>query len=346
MTEAAAPELAALSAQIDAATSLAELQPAARAIDALIVEWHGARIAVERIAAAVGGLNARLFSRAWSFVAPPALIENSCLMVMGSEGRGEQLLKTDQDNALLLRDGFEAERLEGIAARFGEALADFGYPHCPGDIMLSNPLWCQPLAGFKASLRRWMFDADADGAMDLAIFLDAAPIAGDASLLAGALHFVDEFTVDSDAFFARFAAAADQFDEGRGWWARLVATGHAEVAPIDLKKLGTFPIVHGARTLALRHHVHERATAARLAVLAERGHLPAPMAHDLRDALHGLMTLKLDHQLRRSARGEALDNRLLPSELTSDERDALQTALAAVRRFRHHLRQQFRLDAL
>ena len=52
-------------------------------------------------------LNAQVFARLWCFVAPAELVANSCLLVMGSEGRGEQILKTDQDNALLLRDGFE-----------------------------------------------------------------------------------------------------------------------------------------------------------------------------------------------------------------------------------------------
>ena len=348
----AAPEeadQAALAARIDAAGSLAELQPAARRIDTLIVTWRDAGVPIERIAGAVSSLNARLFSRAWSLLAPPEWVANTCLVVMGSEGRGEQLLKTDQDNALLLRDGFEPagiDAIDVIAERFSAALIDFGYPRCPGNIMLSNPLWRQPVAGFKATLRGWMFDGDADGAMDLAIFLDAAPVAGDAALLQDALHFIDAYLVDNDAFFARFAAAADQFDAGRGWWARIAAVGTADNAPLDLKKLGTFPIVHGVRALALQHHVHERASDARLRVLAERGHLSAPLAHDLTGALHVLMALKLDHQLRRRDAFELIDNLVRPAELAATERDALKEALAVVRHFRQHLRLHYRLDAL
>ena len=134
---------AALAAQIDAAQTLAELQPAARQIDTLIVESRAAGVPIERIAATVSGLNARLFARAWSLLAPPEWVANTCLVVMGSEGRGEQLLKTDQDNALLLRDGFEPAGIDVIAERFIAALIDFGYPRCPGNIMLSNPLWRQ-----------------------------------------------------------------------------------------------------------------------------------------------------------------------------------------------------------
>ena len=342
-------DAAALAAQIDAAQTLAELQPAARRIDALIVAWRADGVPIEHIAGAVSELNARLFARAWALLAPPEWVANTCLVVMGSEGRGEQLLKTDQDNALLLRDGFEPAGLEAIdvvAEHFTAALIDFGYPRCPGNIMLSNPLWRQPVAGFKATLRGWMFDGDADGAMHLAIFLDAAPVAGDAALLNDALHFIDAYLVDNDAFFARFAAAADQFDAAHSWWARIAAFGAADNAPLDLKKLGTFPIVHGVRALALQHHVHERATSARLRVLAERGHLSAPLAHDLTVALHVLMTLKLDHQLRRRAAFEVIDNLVRPAELAATERDALKEALAVVRHFRQHLRLHYRLDAL
>ena len=81
-------------------------------------------------------------SRAWQLLAPEALVRNSCLLVMGSEGRGEQLLRTDQDNALLLRDGYEPPQdLADICERFSAALARFGYPPCSGGVMLNQPSW-------------------------------------------------------------------------------------------------------------------------------------------------------------------------------------------------------------
>jgi CBS domain-containing protein len=73
----------------------------------MVALLHGSGIRIERIARLVGELNRHLFARTWALVAPPELVAGSCLLVMGSEGRGEQILKTDQDNALLLRDGFD-----------------------------------------------------------------------------------------------------------------------------------------------------------------------------------------------------------------------------------------------
>ena len=354
--------------QIEQAGSLAELQRAGLGVDALVEALHAAGRPVERIAAAVRDLNRPLFARLWELLAPPALIANSCLIVMGSEGRGEQILKTDQDNALLLRDGFVGPAfgplaLARLTARFTAALIELGYPRCAGNIMLSNPLWCQPVSAFRATLRDWLFGAAPDGALNLAIFLDAAAVAGDASLLAQTRAFVDDFLVDDDAFFARFASAVEQFSEAPGapWWARLAGwrggaphdheSGQGGPgASIDLKKLGTFPIVHGVRALALEYRIDVPGTAARLAALAAQAHLPVALADELMRALQLLMALKLDHQLRQlhaaPAGGVRIDNRVALARLSPAQRDALHTALAAVKQLRQHLRWHYRLDVL
>ena len=337
--------------QIQQADSVAALKPAALQMDGLVALLHSGGIRIEIICSLVRELNHQLFARLWAMFAPAELVAHSCLIVMGSEGRGEQVLKTDQDNALLLRDGFAssaAERaaIQRVTERFTAALIDFGYPRCPGNIMLSNPLWCQPLAEFKQSLRGWLFGAEPDGPMNLAIFLDAAAVAGDAALLQQARLFVDEFLVDNDAFFAHFASAADQFNEPSGWWPRWADLRERDEQPFDLKKLGTFPVVHGVRTLALQHHVHELGTGARLQVLADRQLLPAPLARDLAEALHFLMAARLDHQLRQRNAGQPVDNLVRLSALGTLERDLLKDTLAIIKRFRQHLRLIYRLDAL
>ena len=172
------------------ASDLTELTAAARQIDGLIKVLHQDGVRVEVIAGLVGALNRQVFARLWELVAPE-LRDNSCLIVMGSEGRGEQIIKTDQDNALLLRDGFAFEGLEAVTEAFTAALIDFGYPPCPGGIMLSRPLWRQPVAGFRETLRDWIHGADPQGPMNLAIFLDAAAVAGDATLLEDVRAHVD-----------------------------------------------------------------------------------------------------------------------------------------------------------
>ncbi len=330
--------------QIDDAGSVAELKAAAERIDAMLTLLHDGGIKIERIARLVGELNRRLFARLWSLVAPADLVVNSCLLVMGSEGRGEQLIKTDQDNALLLRDGFEPPQLEDIAARFAAGLAELGYPPCPGRIMVTNPLWRCSTARFRETMREWIYGADPDGPMHLAIFFDAAAVAGDAELLLGVREHLERILAGSDAFLARFAAAADQFDEPQRWWARLAPRSDEQA--LDLKKLGTFPIVHGVRALSLQHHVRESGTAERLRRLVELRQLDPDLGRDLLEALHYLMASKLRHQLRQRAAAQPADNLVRPTELSTMDRDQLKDALAIVKRFRTLLRQRFRLDSL
>ncbi len=330
--------------QIDEAASVAELQAAAQRIESMVTLLHDGGIKVERVARLVGELNRRLFARLWHLEAPAELVANSCLLVMGSEGRGEQILKTDQDNALILRDGYECAELDAIAGRFNAALIDCGWPPCPGGIMLINRAWRAPVAGFRSTLRDWVYGSDPQGVMQLAIFLDAAPVAGDATLLEALRAHLEQILAGSDAFYARFAAAADQFEEPVSWWSRL--TARADEQPLDLKKLGSFPIVHGVRALALRQGLRETGTAVRLAKLRELGQLDAPLAADLLEALHYLMGLKLRHQLRQRAGGQEASNLVRPSDLSTMDRDQLKDALAIVKRFRALLRTRFRLDTL
>lgn len=330
--------------QIDEAAGVAELAACAKRVDAIVAALHDGGLKIERIAQLVGELNSRLFERLWSLLAPPELVANSCLVVMGSEGRGEQILKTDQDNALLLRDGFPCPDLEAVAAQFSSALAELGYPPCPGRIMLVNPLWRQPLAAFEATLRGWVHDAHPDGLMHLAIFMDSRAVAGDAALLTQVRDRLDAILDPTDVFLARFANAIELFDAHPNWWHRLM--GRLGDEALDLKKLGTFPIVHGVRSLALQQRLRVTGTAERLHLLVEREQIDAGLARDVLDALHYLMALKLTNQLRQKRAGRALSNLVRPSELGTLERETLRGALGIVRNFRGVLEQRFRLDIL
>jgi len=191
-----------------------------------------------------------------------------------------------------------------------------------------------------------MFGADPEGVMHLAIFLDALAVAGDPALLQEARTFIDKGLVGNDVFFARFVSAADQFSEPGSWWTRLVAWRGGDEPAFDLKKLGTFPVVHGVRTLALQHHVAELGTTARLRALVDRKQLPAQMARDLTEALHFLMVLKLDNNLRQRRSGQPANNLVQLSTLGTLERELMKDSLAIIKAFRQHLRLHYRLDFL
>lgn len=328
------------------ARDLSALAAVAAQVDGLIRVLHQDGVRAGVIAGLAGELNRQLFRRLWALLAPADLRRNSCLIVMGSEGRGEQIVKTDQDNALILRDGFHFDRLEEVTAAFTDALGKLGYPPCPGGVMLSRPLWCQPLAGFKTSLREWIHGSDPVGPMNLAIFLDAAAVDGDDSLLEAAHAHVQRLVQDSGLWFGRFTRAVGQFDEGGGWWSRLPGMSGARAAQVDIKKLGLFPIVHGVRALALQHRIRAPGTVDRLRALQAAGRIEAPLARDLTDALEYLMGLRLSTHLRQMAEGRQPDNLVRLGELGRLERQALKDSIAIVRGFRQWLGRRFRFDTL
>lgn len=332
--------------RVSEAGSVQELGVSMGDVEEMITLLHRDGVRIDVISSLVSELNAQVFARLWALVAPADLVRNSCLVVMGSEGRGEQVLKTDQDNALILRDGFTCEAIADAAEKFNAALLEFGYPRCPGNIMMCNLQWRQPVASFQDTLRDWIYSADVDGPMNLAIFMDARAVAGDAALLGELRAYGHRILADTDAFFNRFAQPVHQFSEpASGWWNRWTGLRPSGPEVFDLKKLGTFPIVHGVRSLALQQRLDELGTVPRLRVLTARQCIGADLATDLSEALHFLMALKLRNNLRQRELGQAIDNCVRWDSLGTLDRDQLKDSLAIVRRFRQHLTLHFKLEA-
>ena len=333
--------------QVALARDVASLQQAALQIPDLAAQLHRGGCTIAPIAAIVQALNTPLFERAWQLVAPPELVANSCLFVMGSEGRGEQILKTDQDNGLVVRDGAADDAtVDHACMRFSEALRAFGYPDCPGDIMVSNRAWRQGVDDFSRTARRWLLMPDAEGLMSLAIFLDARPVCGDPALLERVRGEIFELAASSDAMLGRFAAAIEAFSESSGWWNRWLPNADHGKQSIDIKKLGVFPLVHGVRSLALALRVRETSTVGRIGALRAAGVLPAASALDLIESLRFFMELKLKTGLAQSERESTAANTVRLDQLTTLDRSLLDAALGVVKQFKAMLRHRFRLDVL
>ncbi len=337
-----------ITVQIVQAQDLDALAAQAARIGRFVALLYRGGTKVGQIGKLVQALNAKLFERTWQLVAPPGLVAESCLFVMGSEGRGEQLLKTDQDNGLILRDDANSSEADVAQAcqRFSAALRDFGYPDCPGGIMVSNPAWRRTASAFASTVRNWLLRPDPQGLMALAIFIDAHAVAGDAALLHQVRAEVDELVAADDALLGRFAAAIDAFpEESGGWWNRLLLIGEHDRQTLDLKKCGIFPVVHGVRSLALREHVQATGTQARIDALVAAGRLASDFAADLADSLHFLMGLKLQAGLAELETTGMVSGGVRRDRLSSLERDLLKDALAVVKRFKVIVRSQFHLDA-
>ena len=324
--------------RIDRSRRVSDLARAAKAIEPQIRLLRRQGVKIDLVCEIVSDLNRRLLHKLYALVAPRSVREAGCFFVMGSEGRGEQTFRTDQDNGLILAGPVPEEDLVKFRADVFDALAQCGFPPCPGEVMVRNPVWSKTLDDYRDDFRRWLAVSDEQGIMNIAIFYDAEATAGDLGLLRAAKQELIDLMHGERLRLARFARAIDAFPTPIGFFNNLV-TSKAEGDALDLKKGGIFPIVHGVRALALEKGLHETGTAARIGKLAELGLFDSQFARELVQALHYLMTLRLDAQI-----AEKVSTSLVkPGELSTMERDLLRDAFHVVKRLREMLRRHFNL---
>jgi CBS domain-containing protein len=327
--------------RIDRATVLPDLRIAAREIGEQVRLLRRQGLKVELIAEIVSDLNRRLFARLFDLIAPPAIRSAGCLVVMGSEGRGEQTVRTDQDNGLILAEPVDDAVLDAFRRDFTAALESFGFAPCPGEVMVRNPAWSRPLAEYLAAFRRWVAIPDGTAHMDVAILYDAVAVAGNAQLLAEAKAGLMEAVRGRSAFMVHFARATDAFPMPIGFFNNLL-TPDGKGDAVDLKKGGLFSIVHGVRSLALERGLTETGTAQRIQRLVDSGTFSRDFGREITQALYLLMSLRLDAQLTASGTSGAL---LRPDRLSSMQRDVLRDAFHVVKQLRDIVRRHFNLNA-
>ncbi len=326
--------------------TLEDLKIPAEQITKLISLLHRNGSKVEMIARLVQELNTKLFEKAWSLIASPDLLANSCLFVMGSEGRGEQILKTDQDNGLIVNDNFPiGGQVISCCDQFSAALIDFGYPECPGKIMVNNSAWRMTVKDFSETAKGWLLEPSPESLMNLAIFLDSHPISGDPKLLETVKQALFKLINDNQFLLARFASAIESISSEAGWWNRLLTLGSDNADHrINLKKAGIFAIVHGIRSLALENHISINSTVGRIQELVQMHKLPKDLAGELVESLHLLMELRLKGGLSELETSKEVSGEIDTSRLSTLERDLLKDSLSVVKRFKLFLRQHFRLE--
>ncbi|GLR86340.1 putative nucleotidyltransferase substrate binding domain-containing protein [Bradyrhizobium iriomotense] len=329
-----------IAGRIDRASSEQDLAIAARQIEAQVRLLRRQGVKVEVIAEIVCDLNRRLMSRLFEMVAPAELRTSSCLIAMGSEGRGEQTVRTDQDNGLILEGPIESDALELFRNEFSGALERFGFPPCPGNIMVSNPAWSKPLSDYLADFRRWIAIPDQAAHMNVAIIYDAQAFAGNDQLLGKAKTALIDLIRGEQAFLAHFARAIDAFETPIGLFNNLI-TSEGSGDALDLKKGGIFPIVHGVRSLALEQGLRETSTDKRISRLCDLGVLRTDFGRDLKQAFRFMLMLRIDGQLAASAGTSGTLVR--PAHLSSMERHLLRDALQVVKQFRDIVRHHFKL---
>lgn len=338
----------AVSLELDNATTIDELKSASENFINVIRTLYAKGVKVRYISKLIGQLNGKLFHKLFELTAPDDLIEQSTLIIMGSEGRGEQILRTDQDNALILSDSctVSEEIITKFANDFSSHLCDFGYPECSGGIMINNPYWRFNVKDFKKRLHEWVYSNNSKDLINLAIFYDAIAVCGDNKLLDDLKNHLYSICNHSPLFHTSFARPLLNFETPLSMFANFVVSKKDHKNELDIKKGGIFAIVHGVRSLSLEHNIYETNTVERLKVLNNKEIIDRETTSELIEAFNFLLTLRLKARLEKIDSAQALDNYINPSKLTILEKDLLRDSFKIVDNFKKFLTYHYKLNIL
>jgi CBS domain-containing protein len=322
-----------LTLRIARADSQPALEAVAREQQQLTRSLFGQGIHTAFLMRLIATINEQLIAKAFALVIPPEVQDKVCLLMLGSEGRGEQIQKTDQDNALILPAGLHWPNQQADLAAFSALLERLGYPPCPGQVMVNNPNWVKEVNEWQQEIERACVNAGEADLLWLATLADAHPIAGDRGLLPPVARKLREQLADRQDLLAEMVRPAVAFH------APLTLFGRLERAPdgLDLKRGGLFPLVHGIRMLALEATILETSTLGRIEALVTCDRLSASYGANLAEAFRLFIRLRLRSQLKGG------DSRVQVSELSHGERDLLRQALHQVKKFQQWLTLHFRL---
>lgn len=330
---------------LERAQSFEDLKKVTQQIDSLVAGLSNKGVKTHYIAKLVNELHRKLQAKLWQILDSDGHFNQVTFIVMGSEGRSEQVVRTDQDNAVIYDAQVCPDALAQFCQNYSARLIDLGFPPCPGNIMVSNPAWRMTIDGFDRQIKQWFDNPSLEDFMNLAILADAQTVIGDDTRLQQVKQILQQQLAKRPMFLAQFARAVLQFETPIGLFGRLITQkddGHS----IDLKKGGIFPIIHGIRCLALELGIEKTNTHWRIRELINAHVFDETFGVELGETLNFLNTLRLQAMLEKKAKGLPVDNLIETDHLSHFHQDLLKDSFNVVNQFKKVIQQHFKLDGM
>lgn len=254
-------------------------------------------------------------------------------LALGSQGRREISVHSDQDTAIITADGVmeipgARDWFEQIATWVTQGLETCGQPLCPGEVMATNPRWRLDQTGWLHQFEQWTNQPDPDNVLNSQIFFDARTVLGPAELFEAVRRRALAGAAQSPRFLGHLAAEAVGRRPPTGFFRGLVLAARGERDHFDVKAEGLHAIIETARVHALSRRVEAVGTLERLEACQRLG---MDSLDELSDAFRFLSHVRLEHQARQLAAGLPTDNIVTAEELTASERRHLKDVFSAVR---------------
>lgn len=258
-----------------------------------------------------------------------------CFMALGSMARDEQLVVTDQDNAMILDDSFVPEEHDeyflALAKFVSDGLAECGYSYCTGDIMATNQKWRQPLRVWKEYFADWIENPKAEALLNSNIFFDLDGIHGRTEYTEELKTFIADKASNSQRFLAMLARNALNRTPPLGFFRTFVMEESGKQAKtFNLKRRGTAPVSDLIRVHALACGSRAQNTFNRLKAIGQTKLIPEDGVDNLRDAFEFIAIVRIRHQALSIEAGREPDNNVRPEDLSPFERSHLKDAFQVV----------------
>jgi CBS domain-containing protein len=278
------------------------------------------------------------------------LPDGATFLALGSEGRGDQVLRTDQDSAIVFVDDLPTDKLpdiERFATRFVDALEEIGVPRCPGNIMANNLQWRHSLSEWKRLLDQWIAAPTPEHTLNFGMFQGLRALYGEKAMEKQLHDHILAAVRHSSLFLTHMALHALRFPPPLSMFGRIRVERRGEHrGKVDLKKAGIFAITVGTSLLALEAGFIGGSTWEKLELLGRRGVLAPDDLETIEKAFTFLVQFRLQWQLRELAANDKLTNHVDPLDMTDDERRQFRQALKGVTPFLRIMTNRYQLNLI
>lgn len=325
--------------------SVAELQALLPDLRATFLRMVNDEATAHMIGSAISGigrsLTQRLLELAEQELGPPPV--PYCFMALGSMARDEQLIVTDQDNALVLDNRFDPRVHDDyflkLATFVSDGLAACGYSYCKGGIMATNPQWRQPLRVWKGYFTQWIERPNPQTLLNSCIFFDLDSVYGEAELVESLKDLLAEKASQNPLFLASLARNALNRTPPLGFFRTFVMEKDGQQNNIiNLKGRGTAPLTDLIRVHALAAGSKAQNSLDRLDAIAATKLMPQEAITKLRYALEFLSIVRIRHQAMDLEAGREPDNYIEPEKVSASERYNLKEAFQVLSNAQKFLR--------
>jgi len=268
-------------------------------------------------------------------------------IALGSEGRMEQTLATDQDNAIIFKDvaDTDIQTVQGWFDRLGEFVCNrlnvIGFAFCKGRIMAKNPQWCKPLQTWKNYFTQWISNTEPKNLLDVSIFFDLRTVYGSTLLTDEVRQHINRRSDGNGPFFYNLAENVMSFKPAIGLTGNIHTERKGERDYFNLKNAVT-PYIMFARIYSIFHKVNLTNTAGRFQALFEMQAIPRETYREMMFGYNFLMQLRYRSQVALELEAESVNNTIALQDLTAVEEGILKKILGQSSEFQNRLNIDFK----